>query len=125
MKLLLDTHTLLWWMENPVLLSKEARRAIQDGRNAVYISAAVIWEIVIKRALGKLTIPDNLEEVLIVNKFKTLPITASHVLALQMLPEHHKDPFDRMLIAQTICEGFQLVTRDPVILKYAISCLIA
>jgi PIN domain nuclease of toxin-antitoxin system len=125
MKLLLDTHTLLWWLENPALLSKQARTAIRDGKNVVYLSAAVAWEIVIKKSLGKLDIPDNLEDVLQANRFLPLPVTIAHAIAVQSLPTYHRDPFDRMLIAQALCEGLTLVSRDSNIQKYPISCMVA
>ena len=125
MSLLLDTHTLLWWLEDPGLLSKRARREIRDGKNKVYVSAAVVWEIVIKQSLGKLDVPDNLEDVLLANHFVPLPISVSHVLTLQSLPAHHKDPFDRVLIAQAVHEGLTLVTRDENIQKYSVSCIVA
>jgi len=125
MSLLLDTHTLLWWLEDPSLLSKRARREIRDGKNKVYVSAAVVWEIVIKQSLGKLDVPDNLEDVLLANNFVPLPISVSHVLTLQSLPAHHKDPFDRVLIAQAVHEGLTLVTRDENIQKYSVSCIVA
>jgi len=125
MNLLLDTHTLLWWLEDPDLLSKEARKAIRNGKNAAFVSAAVLWEIVIKKSLGKLEIPEDIEVILSAAHFDTLPVTAPHAFALQSLPDHHKDPFDRMLIAQAICEGFTLVTRDRMIRKYQVSCIVA
>lgn len=125
MNLLLDTHVLFWWLGDPSLLSKEAKRRITDGKNTVHISAAVVWEIVIKKSLGRLDSPDNLDEVLEANHFLPLPITIHHALAVQSLPGHHRDPFDRMLVAQAIHEGMTLVTRDPNIQKYAVSCLVA
>lgn len=125
MKLLLDTHTLLWWLENPDLLSEESRTAIRDGENAVYISAAVIWEIVIKRAMGKLDIPSNIEQALRANGFSALPVSIAHALAVERLPHLHKDPFDRLLIAQAIAEGLTLVTRDPNVMKYSVSYMVA
>ena len=120
MTLLLDTHVLLWWLDDPKQLSTRARAVIQDGRNPVYISAAVVWEIVIKKALGKIDAPDALEEVLGANRFLPLPITIPHTVALQSLPHHHRDPFDRILIAQALQEGFCLVTRDQDIGKYPV-----
>ncbi len=125
MRYLLDTHTFLWWMDDPSLLSDQAKSAIKNGRNTVYVSAAGIWEIVIKRALGKLEIPHNIEEALKANRFFELPITMAHALVVETLPGHHRDPFDRMLIAQSISEGLTLVTRDPDILKYSVTYLVA
>jgi PIN domain nuclease of toxin-antitoxin system len=125
MRLLLDTHVLLWWLEDPKRLSRAARKAIQEGANPVYVSAAVAWEITIKKALGKLDAPDNLEDVLEANRFLPLPITIPHALAVRSLPNHHRDPFDRILIAQALHEGFYLVNRDSEIAKYPVPQLIA
>ncbi len=120
MILLLDTHVLLWWLDDPQLLSSTARLAIQDGKNTVYISAVVVWEIVIKASLGKLEAPDDLQAVMVKSGFQPLPITIPHALAVQSLPDHHRDPFDRMLIAQAQHEGFTLVSRDSQVLRYAV-----
>ena len=125
MTLLLDTHVLLWWLEDPKKLSREAKRAMQDGRNPVYISAVVAWEIAIKKALGKLDAPDDLEDVVEANRFLSLPITIPHALAVRSLPDHHRDPFDRMLIAQALHEGFRLVTRDLNIARYPVARIVA
>ncbi len=118
MILLLDTHVLLWWLDDPGLLSPRAREAIQDGRNPVYVSAAVIWEITIKRALGKLDVPDDLERAIATSQFLPLAVTIPHALAVGKLPHHHRDPFDRMLIAQAIHEDLCLVSRDPHVACY-------
>jgi len=125
MTLLLDTHVLLWWLDDPEQLSKAAQKAIRDGTNTVYVSAAVAWEIAIKRALGKLDAPENLEEVVKASRLLSLPITIAHALAVRSLPNHHRDPFDRMLIAQALQEGCRLVSRDPVIARYAVPQLTA
>ena len=125
MTLLLDTHALLWWLDNPRQLSRQARAAIQDGKNPVYISAAVVWEIAIKKALGKVDAPDNLEEVIEANRFLPLPITIPHAVAVQSLPALHRDPFDRILIAQALHEGFRLVTRDQEIAQYPVPQILA
>jgi PIN domain nuclease of toxin-antitoxin system len=114
MNLLLDTHVFLWAVDNSPDLSPDAREAIVDGQNIVYVSAATAWEISIKRAIGKLKIPqsDYLEE-LRLHRFTPLSITTEHALAVEDLPPLHKDPFDRMLIAQAQEEKLTLVTRDP------------
>jgi PIN domain nuclease of toxin-antitoxin system len=125
MTLSLDTHTFLWWLDDPKLLSPAARKAIGDGKNTVYISAAVIWEITIKRTLGKLDAPDDLEAAMAVNRFLPLPISIPHALAVAKLPDHHRDPFDRLLIAQARHEGFKLVSRDPHIPLYGVPHIIA
>ncbi len=125
MTLLLDTHTFLWWLDDPQLLAKAAREAIADGRNPVYVSAAVIWEIAIKRALGKLDAPHDLEQAMASNRFLVLPVTISHTLAVESLPQHHRDPFDRMLIAQAQHEGFKLVSRDAHVPLYGVPHIVA
>ena len=119
MNLLLDTHVFLWAIDNNPNLSPVAREAIVDGHNIVYVSAATAWEISIKRAIGKLKVPesDYLEE-LRLHRFMLLSITTEHALAVENLPSHHKDPFDRMLIAQAQEENLALVTRDPRIKAY-------
>lgn len=125
MMLLLDTHVLLWWLDDPGRISRAARKAIQDGANPVYVSAAVVWEITIKKELGKLDAPDDLEGVLEANRFLPLPITISHALAVRSLPDFHRDPFDRILIAQALHEGLRLVNRDAEIAKYPVSQIVA
>jgi PIN domain nuclease of toxin-antitoxin system len=125
MNLLLDTHVLLWWLDDPAQLSEAAGVAIRDGANAVYVSAATVWEIVIKKTLGKLDAPDNLDEVLRECRFTPLPVSVAHALAVHSLPMHHRDPFDRMLVAQARTEGMTVVTRDPRILEYAVPNIVA
>jgi len=123
--LLLDTHVFLWWLDDPSQLSKAAVKAIGDGKNTVYVSAAVIWEISIKKALGKLDAPDDIEAAMAANRFLPLPVTIPHALAVQALPEVHRDPFDRMLIAQAKHEGFKLVSRDPNVPPYGVAHIVA
>ena len=120
MNLLLDTHVLLWWLDDHPTLSKKARAAIADGKNLVFVSAAVIWEIRITQALGELEIPRNFRRVLDDQPFEMLNITVEHAHAIGDLPVHHRDPFDRMLVAQTKVEGLTLVTRDIRLKKYKI-----
>lgn len=116
MKLLLDTHVLLWWLDDPSLLSS-ARDAISDPRNEALVSVAVVWEITIKAALGKLDIPDDLEQMLAAAGFTLLPIDLRHVMAVRNLPAHHRDPFDRLLAAQAVIEIATLMTRDANLLR--------
>lgn len=113
MNLLLDTHVFLWAVDDNSKLSAEAKAAILDGRNIVYVSAATAWEISIKRGLGKLNTPqtDYLEE-LRLHRFTPLNITTEHALAVERLPTHHKDPFDRILIAQAVEERLTIITHD-------------
>jgi len=125
MNLLLDTHALLWWLGADPELSQQAREAISNRENLVFVSAATIWEMTIKKALGKLKTPGNLEEALEANNFLPLPITISHALDVGKLPLIHQDPFDRMLVAQAGVEGLTLVTRDENIQKYKAPCILA
>ena len=111
MNLLLDTNILLWWLADSPRLSGDARKMITSSP-VVYVSAATTWEIEIKRALGKLKAPENLEQELSANHFVPLAITVEHSIAAAKLPRHHDDPFDRMLIAQASLEGLTLVTSD-------------
>ncbi len=120
MNLLLDTHVLLWWLDDYPTLSKKAKDAISHGKNLVFISAVVIWEIRIKQALGKLEIPHDFRKVLDSQPFEMLDITVEHAHAVGDLPAHHRDPFDRMLVAQTKVEHLTLVTRDIRLKKYKI-----
>lgn len=120
MNILLDTHVLIWALENNPTLSTPAREIIIDGGNMVFVSAVSVWEIGIKRALGKLFTPDNLLEEISLHRFTALPINFEHAKLAGDLPEIHKDPFDRMLIAQAITEKLSLITRDKFIPEYAI-----
>jgi len=98
---LLDTHVLLWWFSDPSELREEARSAIASGLNAVYFSAAAAWEMAIKKALGRLSFPGNLAEVLREDHIDVLPVRLAHALAVSDLPAHHQDPFDRIQVVQT------------------------
>ena len=120
MNLLLDTHVLLWWRDDYPVLSKKAKDAISHGKNLVFISAVVIWEIRIKQSLGKLKLPHNFQKILDSQPFEQLDITVEHAHAVGDLPAHHRDPFDRMLVAQTKVEQLTLVTRDIHLKKYKI-----
>jgi len=124
MNLLLDTHVFLWAIDNNPRLSQKAREAITDGHNIVFVSAATAWEISIKKAIGKLKVPqgDYLEE-LRLHRFTALDITTEHALTVENLPQHHKDPFDRLLVAQAQVEKLTLVTRDPRIRAYEIQTI--
>lgn len=124
MRLLLDTHALLWWLADEEL-GASAREAIIDPANEVAVSAASAWEISIKKSLGKLIAPDDLADQVQASGFAPLPITLAHGLAAGQLPRHHDDPFDRMLIAQAIGEGMTVVTRDKRFDAYRVSTLAA
>jgi PIN domain nuclease of toxin-antitoxin system len=120
MRLLLDTHILLWWVMGDRRLSKSLAAAIASQQNDVAVSAASIWEIAIKRALGRIDVDlDELLSAMTADGFTELPLRFVHSLRLESLPRHHDDPFDRILIAQSIAEGRRLVTKDDTILGYA------
>ena len=120
MNLLLDTHALRWWLDDNPTLSAEARDAIADGSNLVFVSAVVIWEVRIKQSLGKLQLPSDFREVLDSQAFDELPLTVDHAHRLAELPPLHRDPFDRVLVAQAIAERLTIVTRDPDIARYPV-----
>jgi PIN domain nuclease of toxin-antitoxin system len=119
MTYLLDTHVLLWWFDNPKLLSREARDVISDAQTLVHVSSVSAWEIVIKKSLGKLKVSDRIF-FLIEENFTELPVTIAHAQELAALPPHHADPFDRLLIAQARYEEATLITRDKQFEKYGI-----
>lgn len=125
MKLLLDTQALLWWLGDSPALGAVARRSIADGGNTVFVSAASAWEIELKRALGKLRAPENLRETLADERFLELPVGFAHATALRALPALHRDPFDRMLIAQARVEHLTVVTSDAVFARYQVPVLAA
>ena len=122
MRLLLDTHALLWWLADEALTA-QARDAIADPANLVVVSAASAWEISIKKALGKLAAPDDLEQQLQAGGLAPLPISIAHGVAAGQLPRHHEDPFDRMLIAQAFAEGLTIMTRDKRFDDYGVALL--
>jgi len=123
MKLLLDTHVLLWWLADSQELATDAHRAIADGRNTVFLSAASIWEMVIKRSLGKLDLPDDFEQVVMAEPMRRLDISIEHALAVAQLADIHRDPFDRILLAQCLVEKLTLVTRDSRLSHYGVDIL--
>ena len=127
MRLLLDTHVLLWWHDQPARLPETAYSAINDLGNDIFISVVNGWEIQIKAQLGKLTLSKPLRVLLqqeeATNGFRVLPVTLEHVYALDSLPLHNRDPFDRLLIAQAHQEGLTLVTHDPKFSAYSVPWL--
>ena len=118
MKLLLDTHLLLWWLGNSSLLSAKARELIGDPENTLFISAVSLWEIWLKESLGKLRLPPDFENRLAAEPFEALPLTARQSRQVALLPWHHRDPFDRMLIAQAQVENLTLLTADEAVVAY-------
>jgi PIN domain nuclease of toxin-antitoxin system len=123
MKLLADSHVLVWWLDDPDRLSVGARNAIADPRNDVLVSAASIWELGLKIARGKLQMPEHFLTALREDGFSDLAVTNDHAHISLHLPPIHGDPFDRMLIAQTLEEGLVLVTRDQQIHRYEVPLL--
>jgi PIN domain nuclease of toxin-antitoxin system len=117
-RLLLDTHVYLWSRTEPSRLSAKERAAIRDPANELLLSVASAWEIEIKRAIGKLDAPDDWMERTAEFGVQWLPVRAEHVRALRLLPPHHRDPFDRILVAQSRVENLRLVTHDPLVLRY-------
>jgi PIN domain nuclease of toxin-antitoxin system len=120
--LLLDTHVVLWWLADDPSLSEETKDKL-DHEPDVWVSAVTIWEIAIKQALGKIDAPADLPERVRDSGFRELPIGFAHALAAGRLPMIHRDPFDRMLVAQASCEDLTLVTRDPFCQKYDVAIL--
>ena len=123
MRLLLDSHVLLWWLVESPRLSQAAYEAIADPSNEIAVSAATPWELEIKRAAGRLRAPQDLLARLRAARFQMLPITAEHGVSAAHLPRHHGDPFDRMLIAQAQIEGLTIVTRDPRFAPYSVATM--
>jgi PIN domain nuclease of toxin-antitoxin system len=122
-KLLLDTHTLIWWLANNPTLANEAKKAIASIDNIVFVSAVSAWEIAIKKTIGKLTAPDDLAEQIKQKDFQPLPIEIHQALRVEKLPLHHNDPFDRILIAQALCENLTIITRDRKFENYSVSII--
>ncbi|MFG1797445.1 type II toxin-antitoxin system VapC family toxin [Nocardia sp. NPDC049149] len=124
MRLLLDTHVVLWWLTDDPALSDELKERITHDPD-ICVSAATIWEVAIKQALGKLGGPVGLADYLTKGGFIDLPIGLDHAVVAGRLPPIHRDPFDRMLVAQAQCEDLTLVTRDSWCRQYEVSVLVA
>ncbi len=122
-RLLLDTHVLLWWLADSKALGKQARTLIAAPANSVFVSAVSTWEISIKKMRGLLQAPDDLDAIVEEEGFEKLAITLFHGERAGALPEIHRDPFDRMLIAQAQAEGLELITADTEIAKYGIKTI--
>ncbi len=117
MNLLLDSHIILWWLADDPRLSPKARRLIERADD-VYVSAATTWELALKASLEKLRIPEGFVETVEEEGFRHLPITPLHAMAVKALPWHHRDPFDRLLVAQARMEGLRLVTAERRLARY-------
>jgi PIN domain nuclease of toxin-antitoxin system len=119
-RLLLDTHAALWWLGGDPRFGAVAAAQVGDERNEVLLSAAVVWEVAIKRALGKLRAPEGFAATLLGAGARALPVGLDHAAAVEALPPHHRDPFDRMLVAQAQLERAVLVTADAVFRDYGV-----
>lgn len=122
MRLLLDSHVFLWWKTADPRLSPSMVRAIAEA-DEVYVSAATAWELGLKVSLGKLRLPESVEEGIVAAGFTELPVHFRHTRDAVVLPPHHHDPFDRMLVAQAMCEGLTLMTHDDKITRYEVAVL--
>ena len=118
MKILLDTHLFLWWLANSPSLSEQARTLISNPENTIFVSAVSFWEIRLKESLGKLRLPADFEKKVVTESFESLPLTAAQTRQVALLPWHHRDPFDRMLVAQAQAENLILLTADNSIGAY-------
>jgi PIN domain nuclease of toxin-antitoxin system len=125
MSYLLDTHTFIWWIEDNLSLSYQSKQIISNPNNLIFVSAVNTWEITIKKSLGKLNVPGNLEEIILQCGFDILPITIKHTLSIEHLDKYHDDPFDRLLISQAIIENLTIITRDEKIIKYKVPYILA
>jgi PIN domain nuclease of toxin-antitoxin system len=123
-KLLLDTHAFLWWVTDDDRLSQNARKRIAEPRNEVFLSAVSAWEIVVKASLGRLSLVERPDRFVMrqleANAFTPMPLQLSHAANVWTLPDHHKDPFDRLLVAQALVEGLSLVTGDRKVGRYPV-----
>ena len=124
MRALLDTHAFLWWVTDDRRLSARARETIGDGANEIYLSAATGWELAIKARLGRLQAPGDfaafITDQIAENGFRVLAIELAHALRVHALADHHRDPFDRILVAQSLVEGTPIVSRDEAIAAYGV-----
>jgi PIN domain nuclease of toxin-antitoxin system len=127
MKLLLDAHTFLWWITDDQKLSGRAREIISDGSNELFLSAATGWEIAIKVQIGRLKLPEEpirfILEQMRINAIQSLPIQMNHALHVSTLPQHHRDPFDRLLIAQAQLEGLPVLSSDHQLANYQVEVI--
>ena len=125
MRILLDTHFLLWWLMDDAALGDRGRDLISTPENLIFFSAASIWEMRIKQGIGKLELPEDFVDVLADQAFEPLAVTVEHAHAVHGLPLLHRDPFDRVLIAQARLERLTLLTRDHIIAQYDVAALLA
>jgi PIN domain nuclease of toxin-antitoxin system len=119
-KLLLDTHAALWWLADDDRIGDEVIGNLTDDTNQVLLSAVVVWEVAIKRSLGKLNAPDDLAPTLLDAGAQPLPVTIDHAAAVEKLPWYHRDPFDRLLVAQALTEGAAIISADEPLARYGV-----
>ena len=120
MRLLLDTHAALWFLSDDERLSESAKKHLADDTNRVMLSAAVVWEVAIKSSLGKLSVPEEYVSLLLTGGAQALPVNIEHAAAVEHLPWHHRDPFDRVLVAQAAVERAALVSNDEALRPYGV-----
>lgn len=123
MQYLLDTHIILWWLQDPQKIAAPARSIIEEQENELFVSTASFWEMSIKTALGRLTMPPNLREVLTAENIEIISVGPDEALAVASLPMIHNDPFDRMLITQSKLKNMTLITADKLVLKYPVATI--
>jgi PIN domain nuclease of toxin-antitoxin system len=127
MNVLVDTHVWIWSLADPDRLSKECRKLLSSSRNVVYLSAASAWELAIKAALGKIDLPEPVETYVPTRMARqgitALPVTHAHALRVSTLPPYHRDPFDRLLVAQALVERLPILTADPAFDRYDVSVI--
>ncbi len=127
MRVLLDTHAFLWWINDDARMSERAREVFSDGDSELMFSVASSWEMAIKMGLGKLTVSGELGSYLSTrlaeNAMEVLPISLGHTVGVTELPDHHRDPFDRLLVAQALAEDLLIASADPQIARYPVEVL--
>jgi PIN domain nuclease of toxin-antitoxin system len=124
MRVLIDTHVLLWWLTNDAKLSTRGAQVRRRKETVAFVSAASLWELRIKQGLGKVALPDSFADELRAEHFEILSIHPEHAHAAAKLPQHHRDPFDRMLVAQATLETLTVMTHDQRLAKYDVTCLL-
>ena len=122
-RVLLDTHVFLWWLEDNKRLNEQVKSIIENGENEIFVSAVTSWEISIKKSIGKLEAPDDIDAIVEKERFCKLPISLHHGEVAGQLPNYHKDPFDRMLIAQAQVEGLSIITADSIFSDYKVNSI--
>jgi len=123
MRYLLDTHIVLWWLSEPEQIQNKAQKIIRNRENQIFVSSASLWEMAIKKSIGRVTLPHNLLETIAIEGFTLLPIMPDECIGVADLPLFHADPFDRMLIMQAKLHDLVIITRDKKILEYPVTII--